>query len=513
MKNSLFGLLCLPAIVFGDVISYPRPSIYEKSGNYTLKVNGDYQNTTNYFGYDYVHISMSEGQDTEFRISAPTESSITSYNISPEKLTIKATTSGNELVFSVKTAYYLIIKINDLKEFVVYADPLETDIPPSSGTGIFNVLQYGADNTGAGITQGVQSALDAAGKSPGSTVYVPPGLYYVGNLKVPSQTSLYLAGGSVLRFTGKPSDYTELFNKTGLLPGTWWVQTEFNSTDIKIYGRGTIDGNGYVSRIDNKFIADIVVPVDTTNFIFDGPLIRDSAFWALTPIQSTNVALKNVKILNRFDLGFEDDGIDVMESTDVRTYRAIAISKDDCFSTKTWPADDGTAKPYPHPPRPLENVVFSDCLAWTQCYGYKIGQGVYTDQSGVIFKDSSVYRGAVGLGIDHKFGSAAVRNVTFYNMDLEHISGEAAGKCTWLALFVEEVDSRGVGPVRDLKINQINVRSKGTKSAYIEGYNSSLTISDVTLQNIYMPGKTTPATSLAEMNILSVNNTANIVVK
>jgi len=297
MKIWLFSLLCFSVSVLGDVVSYPRPSIYNKSGNYTLKVNGVYQNTTSYVGYDYVHISMSEGETTEFRISAPTESSITSHNISPEKVPIKATTSGNELIFSVTNAYYLIIKINNLKEFVVCVDPLETDVPPSSGAGIFNVLQYGADDTGAGITKGIQSALDAAGKIPGGTVYVPPGLYYVGNLKVPSQTSLYLAGGAVLRFTGNPSDYTTLYNKTGLLPGTWWIQTEFGSKDIKIYGRGTIDGNGHTSRIGNKFIADMVVPVDTTNFIFDGPLIRDSSFWALTPIQSTNVALKNVKSL------------------------------------------------------------------------------------------------------------------------------------------------------------------------------------------------------------------------
>jgi len=220
MKRSILCLLCVSAIASAEAVSYPRPSIYEKSANYTLKINGTYQYTTNYVGYDYVQISMSEGQPTGFRISAPTQSEITSHNISPSKLAIKATTSGNELIFSVTDAHYLIIKINTLEEFIICVDPPETNVPSSSGAGIYNVLQHGADNTGAAITAGIQKALNAAGASPGSTVFVPPGLYYIGNLVVPSKTSLYLAGGSVLRFTGNPKDYNNNFNKTGLLPGT-----------------------------------------------------------------------------------------------------------------------------------------------------------------------------------------------------------------------------------------------------------------------------------------------------
>ena len=52
----------------------------------------------------------------------------------------------------------------------------------------------------------------------------------------------------MLRFTGDSSEYTTLYTKSDIGPGTWWIQTEFNSTDIKVYGRGTIDGNGYNTR-------------------------------------------------------------------------------------------------------------------------------------------------------------------------------------------------------------------------------------------------------------------------
>jgi polygalacturonase len=498
------------SLVSGAVVSYPRPDIYNKSAKYSLKVNGTYMYTVSYAGYDYVQLSMDQGYATEFRIAAVQETSITSYNISPKQLPIIASTDGNELVFSLVDAHYLIVTINDVKEFVILIDPPEVDVPRSSGSGIFNVLDNGADNTGASVTTGIQEAMDAAVSSPGSIVYVPPGLYYIGNLLLRDKTSLYLAGGSVLRFTGNASDYTTLFTKTGVGPGTWWIQTEFKSSDIKVFGRGTIDGNGYYSLYTNTFIADLLVPVDTTSFEFDGPLLRDGSFWTVTPIQCTDASFKNLKILNRQDVG-QDDGIDVIESTGVTVTRAISIALDDSFSTKTWPYDTGTTVPYPNPPQPLSNVVFDDCLAWTVCYGYKVGQGVYTSQDGVIFKNSVVYNAAVGLGIDHRYGTSVANNIVFDTIDVESLSGSNAGHATWLALFVES-EGAGVGPIRNILVSNIRVRNEGMYNGLLVGYNSSSMVTNVTFTDIYMLSNTTPAATLEEMKILDVNETSGIVV-
>jgi polygalacturonase len=505
---TLLAFCC--SLVSGAVVSYPRPSVYNKSAKYSLKVNGTYMYTVSYAGYDYVQLSMDQGYATEFRVAAVQETSITSYNISPKQVPISATTDGNELVFSLVDVHYLIVTINDVKEFVILIDGPEVDVPSSSGTGIFNVLDYGADNTGAGITDGVQKAMDAAAGTPGSTVYVPPGLYYIGNLLLRDKTSLYLAGGSVLRFTGVASDYTTLFTKSGVGPGTWWIQTEFKSSDIKVFGRGTIDGNGYYSLNTNTFIADLLVPVDTTSFQFDGPLIRDGSFWTVTPIQVTNASFKNLKILNRQDVG-QDDGIDVIESTDVTVTRAISIALDDSFSTKTWPYNTGTTVPYPNPPQPLSNVVFDDCLAWTVCYGYKIGQGVYTSQDGVTFKNSVVYRAAVGLGIDHRYGTYEANNVVFDTIDIESLSGENADHATWLAIFVES-EGAGVGPVSNVQVSNIRVRNEGMFNGILQGYNSSSMVTNVTFTDIYMLANTTPATTLEEMKMLDVSQASGIVV-
>lgn len=494
--------------VLGGYVSYPRPSIYKKSNIFSLKINGTYMYTVGYTTeYDYVQLSLDEGPETEYRISLNDNTTITDYQISPLNLNIQATAQGNELVFSIKKAHYLIVKINSLREFVILADPAEANVPKSSGPGIYNVLDYNADATGAAITTGVQDAIDAAAKTPGSTVFVPPGLYLIGNLLVRDRTSLYLAGGAVLRFTGNPSDYKTLYTKSDLGPGTWWIQTEVGSTNIKIYGRGTIDGNGHATR-QNKFMSSALVPVGTKNFVCDGILVRDSSFWAVIPTQTEDVTITNIKILDRFDVT-QDDGIDVVESTNVTVRRAIAIANDDSFSAKTWQYNVGTTVPYPYQPLPLSNVLFDDCFAWTFCYGWKIGEGVWQHQDGVTFQNSVGYRVGAGLGIHHKYGSNSASHISYRNMDIESMKGAPGGQGGWLTVYVDDV-KQGVGPVDHVYVKNVRVRSKGDTISIIRGVSDAAMVSTVTLTNVIMPGSDKPATSLSEMNILDTKFSENI---
>ena len=183
----------IPVLVLGIVVcaisavaapatiyTYPLPSIYTNSLYYTLTVNGTNIPVVNYTTqYDYAEFSMSNGSAT-IQVTAPTESAINSCRISPEKLGLAGVTNGNTLTFTINGSQYLIISVNGLKPFVLGADPAETVVPPSSGTGIFNVLAppYNADNTGTSLTSAaIQNAINAAsayGTANGQgIVYVP----------------------------------------------------------------------------------------------------------------------------------------------------------------------------------------------------------------------------------------------------------------------------------------------------------------------------------------------------
>ncbi|RYP28447.1 hypothetical protein DL767_007208 [Monosporascus sp. MG133] len=259
LKNSRRGGITL-ATVYGDVVRYPRPSIYDKSAHFGLKVDGIDMYTVSYARYDYVQLSMDEGSPTEFRIRTLDKKLITSYTIAPQKLPMNARVEGDELMFSIKKAHYIIVKINDKKH----------------------------------------------------------------------------------------------------------------------------------------------------------------SFWAVTPIQAEEATFTNLKILNRFDMT-QDDGVDVVEST--------------------------------------KDVFFDDCLAWTDCYGYKVGQDVWEDQDTVTFQNSVVYSAAGGMGIDHKFGTATASHITFRNMDIEGLhervskdralgGSRAMTRLRWSSYYVQFKSACGGPPLK-----------------------------------------------------------------
>lgn len=502
------NLAALPASVHAATISsYALPSIYSASTVYGLKVDATTIPVVSYTGdYDYAHFSMSGSATIE--ITAIGQTSITSYSISPKKLNLTGTTSGNKLTFTVSGDEYLIVKINGARALVIAADPAETNKPASSGTGIYNVKSspYNADSTGVSMaTTAIQNAINDAANYTGGQgiVYVPAGIYKAGNLELKSDVALYLEGGAVLRFTGVASDYTVNWHKDSQNRDiTWWLYTPTGADNVKIYGRGTIDGNGKYATTTNNFASNIIVPIGTTNFTFDGPLIRDSGSWAVTPARSNDLTFKNLKIFNRLDMG-ENDGIDVNESQNVLVQHGIGIGLDDPYTTKTWDQTTDISLNWPGSPEIVSNVVFDDLISWTICYGFKVGQGMRQNQTGVTFKNGVVYDAAVGIGIDHKYGVGALSDVTFDNIDIEKLSYSNDSNRTWALFAIRNGDGFGGGTIDTLNVKNINVRDAGTTLGTLKGYSSTKNISNITFNNIMMPGSATPAQNLAQMNILN----------
>ncbi|MEC0229946.1 S-layer homology domain-containing protein [Paenibacillus alba] len=518
------------------IFPYNQPGKYAASVNYTLKANGvDIPVIKAFDDYDYANFSMSDGPVT-FEVTILNTDKVHDYAISPMKLGIKPdSVVGRTLTFTTQKDEYLIVTMNSRKtRLVIAADPAETDVPASTGTGIFNVghapyqVTSTRDQTGvAARTAAIQQAIDdassygtTAGNGVQGIVYIPAGQYYIGNLVLKSNTALYMQPGAAFIGTGKTTDYKEHWYKDSMSrPATWWISTAFDSTNIKLYGRGTIDGNGaalYADKSTNGkgMINNLVVPIATSNFKMDGIIIRESAAWAVTPVRSHDLSFTNMKFFNSLGMG-ENDGIDVCESQNVVVRNAIGIALDDPFSTKAWKETTDIASgkvPWPGSPQPVSNVLFEDAISWTLCYGFKIGQGVMQNQNNIIFRDGVVYKAAVGFAIHHKYGSGAVSNVTFENMDVEDISGFNEDNSAWMTLFTANGGNLGVGPISGITVKNITVRDVGEGAAKIKGLPDA-PISGVTFENVYLPGKTQPATSLYEMNFTNKDNYSGITIK
>ncbi|MBD2844802.1 S-layer homology domain-containing protein [Paenibacillus sp. IB182496] len=508
--------------------NYPMPSIYTPSSVYTLKAGNESVPVIQYKPeYDYAQFSFDGTVTIEITANEP----ITSYSISPLAKNIQGTVDGNKLTFTLSSSTYVIVDINEdpnekvdesdpakiRKRLVIAADPLETNIPDPTADDVYDVTgaPYNADYTGATITSdAIQAAIDDAHDAGGGIVYIPAGVYTSSNLTLKSNVDFYLAGGAVIVGTGRGEDYRNDFRKDSLSrDGTYFIRTEVDSENIIMRGRGTIDGKGVEMRSRKMtdappthnqgegFVNNLLVPIATSNFTFDGLTLRDGGFWAFLVVRSDNVTITNYKGYQDLRM-LEDDAIDINESQNVLVKHAIAISDDDTYSTKTWP-QKGMSKDWPGAIEHLEDVVFDDALAWSRCAAFKLGMGIATPQIDITIQNSYVYQSARALLVDHAYTSNPLpeegyaQNVTFENIDIERVGINQFGNY-WFR--VSTVTS---GDVKNILFKNINVRQTGGTSQIQGNPTRGGWVDGLTFTDVYVKGEL--AKSLSDLKA-SVRN-------
>ena len=356
-------------------------------------------------------------------------------------------------------------------------------------------------------TDAIQTAINDAHQAGGGTAYVPEGLFMLdSSIMLKSNVELYLAGGAVLRSTADPSKFNTFYHKNSLGDGTWLIYTEGYSENIKIYGRGTIDGNGFRMKQDHDYYANIVIPMQCSGFTMDGVVIIDGNMWSVTPTRCDNVVIRNTKHFNENHILRENDAIDIVECQDVLVEHTIAISEDDSYSTKTWGTASQTdivTEYWPGSPEELNHVVFDDCTAWSRCGAFKVGDGNFQAQRNVTYKNSYVFRSMSALKLTHGYGYAVTENIVFDNIYIEDFYPSQHYDSTerWLD-FYQSSD----GHIRNVTVRNIDIRYAGKTNSRLTGRSSTYFYDNVTLENIYMPGSDVSASSLSEMNVRDTNS-------
>lgn len=498
----------------GNVTSYPKPYIYEASNDFSVKADKINVPVIAYQGmYDYASFSMKTEEESGNSVTVEIQykEPIKKYEISPKKLQMTGEVTGDDqniLRLELTKDEYLIIRINGKeKRLVLMADPWETEVPNAEGEGIFNILtEYGADRTGTKLeTEKIQKAIDDAHaygtkNQTRGTVYVPIGVYQVSTLVLKSNVDLYLEGGAVLRETLDSTQYLKRGHKDSIgKPVTHLIHTENNkildpykeefhnpenfieSENMRIYGRGTVDGRG--KEIDRLgWLVETLVPQNCQNFSTDGIIYRDSGVWSVNVMWSNDLEFTNFKVLNQ--MIHEDDCIDINGCQNVIVRNSIGIALDDPYSTKTWEGGELFMSTVGEPEK-NENILFDDCLSWTLCYGFKAGQGSFYDHKNVVFQNSTVYDCAVGLGVHHKYGNGTMSDITFENIDIENISYNNDSHSTWIH-FQAITGANGKNPIENIAVKNIHVYDRGSSTAKFVGYDKENVIDGVHMEQIYM---------------------------
>ncbi len=495
----------------GEVVSYDESAAFKASSVATMTVNGKPVPVVAFLSnYDYAHFSFS-GRAT---ISLTVGNDIERATVSPLARGFETSVSGKTLTWTIDKSEYTIVKIDGYKEIIVAADDLETDVPPSSGDGVYNVVVgYGADATGSKcVKNAFQSAIDAAHAAGGGIVYFPPGLYRLtGNIVLKSNVHVYVSGGAVIRFAVERSGYRKCSYKSSLQKDvTWGFYNELGAKNFSIYGRGTIDGRGHeMLTSTNQLLNTMFYFRQADNVGLDGIVIRDGNFWTVEPKMCDGCSFTNLKIFNDFADMTENDAMDICESRDVTVRHVIAVSEDDTYSTKVYTFNGAmSGETSVKSDMRVANVLFEDCIGWTHCGTFKLGDGAYETHSNVVFRSCVSYRSAAAIKVSHAYGAAPFDDCVFEDIDIEGYEGRTLYGTRYFNgqwLWADRGAGSSGGAVNRLVLRNINIRDVGSSGSVLKGRGDA-PIAGAVFENISVAGLDGYATTLGEMNITGVNS-------
>ncbi|MGD9265426.1 MAG: glycosyl hydrolase family 28 protein, partial [Lysobacterales bacterium] len=146
-------------------------------------------------------------------------------------------------------------------------------------------------------TKSIQSAIDEA--PAGATVTIPAGHFISGSIFVKTGVTLFLEAGALLQASGDPDQFE---------PEQRAFIVVENAENVKLNGRGTIDGSGAFLRHLTGESGRLLSIRDSRNVTVEGLILRNARAWHTHIIRSEHVTVRDVKVLNDRYV-FNTDGI------------------------------------------------------------------------------------------------------------------------------------------------------------------------------------------------------------
>ena len=334
----------------GTVVAYPLLDL-DKYSNYTsdpspdpnisMTVGGTAVNVQDNLGSAQTRFEMSDNPET---VVITDTAGVTSAAIRPLAYGIQPVVSSDTITFTLPRPEDFAVEINGSKDaLLVFADPLEVHPPRLGDSNVVNVMSFaGVNNDGVTETSALQAAVNyvSANSSTTPILYFPPGVYRTATLEIGSNAQIYLSSGAVLLADPNESDYPLLPGSTG--PGgiggtpTSAILAVRGASNVKIFGRGVVDGDGYnlyASYGQDMGIFDIFTDDGTNHLSVDDVMFTNSVMWQSDIQGSYDVTFSNVKFNNpQGNVGNEDDGFKVNGAYNVTFRNGWISSRDDTMT-------------------------------------------------------------------------------------------------------------------------------------------------------------------------------------
>ncbi|MGB6833717.1 MAG: glycoside hydrolase family 28 protein [Candidatus Acidiferrum sp.] len=400
--------------------------------------------------------------------------------------------------------------------------------PPSFPERSFDVAKYGATGDGkSDCTEAIRQAISACHDAGGGHVLVPAGVFLTGAIYLKSNVDLHLSAAAVLRFSRDTRQYLPVVF-------TRWEGIEcmnyspfiyaFGEENLGLTGEGTLDGNsdnehwwpwkgktefgwreGLVNQEDDRnalmAFAEKEVPVKERvfggghylrpqfiqpyrckNILIDGITIKNSPMWEIHPVLSSNITVRNVKVVSH---GPNNDGCDPECCTDVLIDKCSFDTGDDCIAIKAGRNQDGRRVGVP-----CENIVIQGCRMKDGHGGVALGSEMSGDIRRVFVEDCQMDSPHLERALRLK--TNAIRGGELEQIYVRNIKvGQVAEAVIEIDFNYEEGNRGPYRPaVRIIEVS--NVSSNKSKYAiYLRGFPSApirnISLVHCTFDNVSMP--------------------------
>lgn len=417
------------------VVTYPAPTGELASADYAVDAN---RKPVFVYRADVLHGGPASFASFDFsgtvQIAVTSQRAVRSAKIRPVSAGITPAIQNNTIRFELSRPGQLTVELNDSIErpLHLFAGPVEADTPRPDDP---HVLYFG------------------------------PGVHEVGTTRVRSNTTVYLAGGAIVRGIIRPDEKPvgESFAKKKTYMPIFLIE---DAENVTIRGRGIID----MSRLDWHSKSPVVVQ-RSSNIRIEGITIKDSPSWAVALFGSKHVTVSNIKQICHRE---NSDGIDIVNSQEVTV--------EDCFLRNN---DDEVCVKTTSPPPSLEarNISVRRCVIWNdRTYARGVTYETRCDVTNVLFADCDVIHdlGIASLAA-HVSDLGTVSDLRFENVRLEDVKNRAVR--LWIGKDMWGHDSQR-GHIRGVVFKDVSLVGGTAPQWELAGHDAGHQVADVVFENL-----------------------------
>jgi polygalacturonase len=312
-------------------------------------------------------------------------------------------------------------------------------------TTTYNVLDFGADNTGLTITTGhIQEAINTCYANGGGVVYAPKGEYLVGTLILKSNVEFHFETGAVLKATTGLSHYQKHNPEPA---GVFYTE---DATNVAITGRGTVFGQGMefmyadsakvIGQEDRKQLRQgdnfrkvregvgdgplhpkdrfhqMIVFSNCTDVVLSDFTCIDAPYWTFLIVHCDRVRVTGLKIDNNLLIP-NSDGLDIISSSNVNVSDCYFSCGDDAIVLAGYDwhwGDPGFKRIH----RPSHHINVSNCILRSRSSAIRIGGWDQNPMSDYFFNNIIIFESNAGINFNVR-DSGGIKNVFFNNISID----------------------------------------------------------------------------------------------